>query len=356
MEFHKLMLITLMVLLVLLLWPQARTKFYINQMEHNLILRAKIRIASEDAIRVMKSSSYAYGDVKERINQYDTLLTIDTFFKSLKENAKDEKVIFNKSIDAVIPIIVAFEPSGYVLNLDSDLLIANEVIPVLGIESSSATVGRGRINLPIRRYMIEDEKAYYYLDFGNVITAINKDMPVAEHIELLSREREDTTQYFQSELDQAIIKIQQDTNLAEAFPLLKYAESATHLKFMFMESSFEAISNTVKTFDGFERVGYKNPIYDVKMIESFEFTGMIIFMSKDQFGSKAIDLEVIDCLQFIEPRIDVIGYLRGEIKVYCNEDCNKSQETQQIAIFPDSKTAAEMGYYPCELFFTETKF
>ncbi len=344
MGFQKMLLLTLMVVVVLLLWPQMTVAFYKEQMEEDLTWRAYIRIASEDSALKLKNSSYGYGEWDGQINEYDFKESIHTFFQSIESQAPTSALLGRELINKKIPLVLVLGPRGYVVSYNANIQEKNE--------NNHLTTREGniekRVTLPVRRYAIEDDNAIYFLDYGKIITCVSKKNSFGDIDNIIEGDRKNMLLFLSGNLDEVILRVKSNQELSAAYPLLKKTENANQLKYLFLSKVFEEVEKMVSSPLFNQYIGTIQSFVGFEGLENFEFTGTIAFLLKRQFGTKICSLERVSCFQKITRREEVYGYLVKDKRIYCTNNRESHELETLIAIFPDNKTAAEHGFYPCD--------
>lgn len=350
MGFYKMAAVVLMLIITLLMWPSMMVKHLSYQAEVDFAWKQRIRIAAEDALKDLKDSSLGYGSKGYNINNYDAKIAISSFMTSLSgtlDEGQNEAQL--EQLD--VPIIVVFDTHGYTISCSDTVLIPNDGNGQLygeNINLEEYSDGFARITLPKRYYLISDQNAYYYLTYGERLTAFTKGQTLNEIKEMIAGNREDKRRYLHGDIEDLLDLVKHDTQLASTYPLLAQSHTYHDVKYSFIN----AVLDDVRYLSNISGRNYHyldyNQLNNKEFVKTFEFSGLSVFFERRQFGSNRRVLESVDSWESIQPREDIFGYITNESKVYCYESCSKHREDEIAGIFPNFMIAAKHGYTPCD--------
>lgn len=345
MGFHKISIIVLLVLLTYLTWPMSLMRYLETQQERDLVWRERVRVATEDALLVMRESSLGYGSREYHLNAYDSRLAIDAFFRSVTGDLEENDVGVRRSIHEQIPVIVVFDTYGYVINC---ALPSNFMSNTVSYLRTASSLSDQRVNLPRRYYLLKDDKAIYWLSHGDIVTAVSQSASIESVMDMAVGQGRGDKDFIQGNVEKLIERANQDIELGKRYPTLARVESVAELKQLFLEAAFEDIDRMLANGWGPVRLPEFFKSENLSALTSSELSGFCTFISTDVFGSKSSFLKPIASWGTVNESEDVIGLLEENRKIYCYASCKKHRHDEIISVFPDIKSAAQNGFLPCE--------
>lgn len=330
MGLNKLTIISLIVIIVLLYFPQTHVNYLRAVNESQVLWRKYVSVAMEDAIYTMKHSSTAYGANAEQINRYNITLTLESFFSSLAHTLGQADTSELSRLYTKIPVIIIYEPLGYRVNCN------------YSVNSDEKEISF-RANMPLEPYIVEDSKSIYYLSHGI-------------HLRIQSKGKYGDTTHLtengmiEGEIQEVLQIILGDEQLKEEYPLLASVSSSEELKALFY-SNIQA--QVAELFEGIETDYHEAALSELSTtidFEKFQFAGITALVTFEGYKNNEVYLKPIHSFNDIKPKKLCYGFSDEDSSVYCwQTDCSEHADQEPIAVFTSIKEAAQHNFKPCPI-------